>query len=134
MAETRKFSDELRSATDYLAFQQAIPDTTNADGNGGACLAGKAQGALEIAVRAYETIALTGTLTIKLKASATEGGSYVDIPGCLIAKVNPATVAGDEVCRFAIPRTANPWIKVNIASSATASGGKLNIYPAYVAR
>jgi hypothetical protein len=131
--EVRHFSDELRADEDYLAYRQTLPSSTNADGNGGAQLVAKVQDALEIAVRAYADITLTGDLTIKLQESDTEGGTYADIAGASITLTNPAQLGGEEVARFGLNRNVKPWVKVNIATTAAATGS-VNVYPAYVSR
>jgi hypothetical protein len=132
--ETRYFSDELRAQPDYMSYQQSLPDTTSADGNRGPSAVGSVQGALEVVARVYETLALTGTLTIKLQESDTEGGTYTDVVDATVTITNPAQAPGVELARFALNRNSKVYIKAVITTTATPTGGKVNIYPAHVSR
>ena len=133
--EEKKFGDELRSATDYLAYEQALPSGASEDGNGGAGLIGNVQGALEVVARTSDDIALTGDLTIKLQASETEDGTYADVPGASVTISNPSEDGGVDLARFAIESYVGPWIKVVLTTSAApATAGGVNVFPVYLSR
>ena len=138
--ETKYFSkNDLRARPDHLAYRQALPDTTSEDGNGAGLLIGKTQGALEVVVRVYEDIGLTGDLTVKLQEADTETGSYTDITGATFTITNPAVgttgKAPVELVRFALNRNVKAYVKAVITTTATPSAaGALNIYPAYFSR
>lgn len=135
MAITKTLNDELRAQPDYLALAQAVPDSTNADGNRGPGLIANVQNALEVIVEADSAINVTGTVTLSLLEADTETGSYTAIPGASIVLTNPNVAAGAELARFAIPRGNGSWVKINIACNATpTAAGGVNAFPSYVAR
>jgi len=135
--ETRNFppakGEDIRNQPDYMAYRQDLPDTTSADSNRGAIKVGGTLGALEVVVKAYEDIALTGDLTIKLRESS-DNVTFADIAGATITITNPAQLAGVEVKRFALERNVKMYVKAVITTDATPTTGALNIYPAKYGR
>ena len=144
MADITKFSGKLRSQPDYLAFEQTVPANTNADGNRGARLLGKVQGAIEIGIEAATdvTIPIGATLTLKALTSGTEDGNYTEIGSAAFESISAATVflAGTHIVTFAIPSEGtfeaddNKYVKVNFATDSASSTGKLNAFQTYQGR
>jgi len=145
MADITKFSGKLRSQPDYLAFEQTVPANTNADGNRGAQLLGKVQGAIEIGIEAATdvTIPISATLTLKALASATEDGDYTEIASTAFESTSAAAtvfLAGTHIVTFAIPSEGTfeaddkKYVKVNFATDSASSTGKLNAFQTYQGR
>lgn len=119
----------IRALPDYLALEQALPDTTSADGNNGGVDCGYTQNGIDIVCVVNEAIDLTGTLTIKLQESTTKTGSYTDIPGRSIALTNPNEAAKKELLRFSGIGKVGPFVKAVITTSATpTTAGKIDIF------
>ena len=129
----KDFNNDVRALPDYLAYEQALPDTTSEVGNGGPGLVAAVQGALEVVVEAVETIALTGDLTIQLQDSDNGTDGWNNIPQSVVI-TNPATVAGEDLARIALPTSTKPYIRVNLTTTATPGSGSVNVFPAHVAR
>src|SRR5690606_36433532 len=97
----------LRSADDYLALDQTVPQNTTADGNGGSFEISKSQGAIEV-VAEVGSVALgvgdTKALTVKLQESD-DDSQFTDLATLytITSDGGDAIAAGTELGRFIIP-------------------------------
>lgn len=132
------FSDRLRANPDYLAYQQAIPQNTNADGNRGSLELGNVQGRLEICIEIQEDIDLTdaNVLTILLEGSATETGTYatVDTYTLTAAAGSGVITAGTVIHKYIwVPEEDPMWCNVNIATDDADVDGAFDVYVRLIA-
>jgi hypothetical protein len=131
----------VRSAEDYLALDQTVPQNTNADGNGGAREISNALGALEV-VAEVGSVALgladTKVLTVKLQSSNDNGvgDAFADLVTVYTKTASGAEVvaAGTELGRYIVPTGAERYIKPNIVSTDAAGTGKVNVFLNYLPR
>jgi hypothetical protein len=127
------FSEDLKAYADYLASEQAIPQNTSANGDGGAFLVGKAQNALDIVAEVGATLitlADTKVFSVKLQSSATEGGTYADVATIYTVTASGATTiaVGTELGRYVVSTADDLWFRVVFTTDDAAATGKLNTY------
>lgn len=128
-----------RSDDDYLAKEQATPQNTSADGNGGSFEISGTEGAIEVVAEVgADALDLSDTkvLTIKLQDSA-DNSSFDDLATIytITASSGSGAIAAEtELARFVIPSDARRYIKAVITTDDADVGGKINIFQNYLAR
>lgn len=137
--ETRYFSDgEIRSQPDYMAYRQAVPQNTSADGNRKTSPIGKVQNFLDIVVKCYGDISVADltNITIKLQSSSDDGvaDAYADVVDIInITGAGAATTysAGDEIGRYTVNTTQELYWKVVLTTTDAAATGSVNVFPVW---
>lgn len=131
------YKHELKVHGEYLAEDQALPQNTSADGNGGELRLSDTQGAIELVGVVEDEISLADTkvLTIKLREKD-DGGSYADKATLYTKTASGATTlaAGTELFRYILPTDTKDIIKAQLTTTDAAAAGSVTIYPNYLAR
>ncbi len=129
----------LKSADDYLAKDQSLPQNTSADGNGGSFDLGNTQAALEVVVEVGSVatdLSDTKILTVKLQDSA-NNSSFADLDTVYTitaAAGSGVKAIGTVLGKLIIPSTARRYVKAVITTDDADVAGKLNVYLTYVPR
>lgn len=115
-----------------------IPANTNADAAAGVRMGGQeGRLAITIVAKTQITVADTKIITVTVKDSLTETGSYVAVEPTLAAvkTASGETVyeAGDEIMSVIVPRGARKWVKPNIATDDAAVTGTMDVFAEYLA-
>ena len=124
-------SSDLKAAPDQIWEAQALADTGSILSN--AFVLGQTMGGTEIKVVVVAGATLAGNVTIELKTSDAEAGTYVT----QISEIITATTvvaAGDELARFILPREVNGQIytKVAITTAGSDQAVTVDAYPVFV--
>jgi hypothetical protein len=129
-------SEELKAYGDYLFNGVTVPQNTTTTGS--AAMVGGTQAELEIVAVVNTTIALADTkvITVKLTASATEGGSYTDLVTLYTATASGATTiaAGTELGRYVVKPSDPLFAKAVAITTDAAATGKVDVYIRRVCR
>ena len=129
----------LKSAADFLAADQAVPQNTSADGNGGSFDLGNTQGSLEVVAEVGSVgtdLSDTKVLTIKLQDSA-DNSSFADLATVytITAAAGSGTkAAGTQLGKLLIPSPARRYVKAVITTDEADVAGKLNVFLTYLPR
>lgn len=130
----------LKSADDYLAKAQSLPQNASADGNGGSFESSDTQGSLQVIaeVNSQITLADTKTLGVKIQQSKDNGVSdaFADLETLysLTSDGGSVIAAGTELGRFVIPTNAERYIKAVLTTDDAAAAGKVDLYVDYIPR
>ncbi|EPR36249.1 hypothetical protein dsat_1777 [Alkalidesulfovibrio alkalitolerans DSM 16529] len=132
------YKQTLKSADDYLAKGQSLPQNASALGNQGARDFCNTQGALEVVVAAREDVEVAQghSLTIGL-VHAEDGEDFAPAGGAFTAEATDAALtwrAGQIVCRLAVPSTLKRRAALQLATTDPAASGALDGWLAYLAR
>jgi len=129
----------LKSADDYLAKDQSLPQNTSADGNGGSFDLGNTQASLEVVAEVGSVgtdLSDTKVLTIKLQDSA-NNSSFADLATVYTitaAAGSGVKAAGTQLAKLLIPSSARRYVKAVITTDDADVTGKLNVFLTYVPR
>ncbi len=129
----------LKSAADFLALDQALPQNTSADGNGGSFDLGNTQGSLEV-VAEVGSLATDLTdakvLSIKLHDSA-DNSSFAELATVYTLTAGSGSgvkAAGTALGKLIVPSNARRYVKAVITTDDADVAGKLNVFFTYIPR
>ena len=131
------FDKNLKIYNQYFSKAQAVPQTDDADGNGGSLQLADCQNAFNVKVVANTAVVViaTETLTIDLYDSADDVTfAKLNTLYTVTAGVGNTTItAGTEMAEIPLPANAKRYVKAVITSEGL-NTGKIDIFPVYVAR
>ncbi len=129
----------LKSDDDYLAKDQALPQNTSANGNGGSFDLGNTEASLEV-VAEVGSVAIdlsdAKVLTVMLQDSA-DNSSFADLGTVYTITASAGSgvkAVGTVLGRLLIPTTARRYVKAVITTDDADVNGKLNVYLVYIPR
>lgn len=128
----------LKSADDYLASAQPLPQNASAPGNKGALDFCRTQGALEVVAAAHADISIADakSLTIGLEHSD-DGLAFAPVGEAFTATAQGAPLTFDEgaiLCRLAVPSGLKRHARLSIATTDAAAAGAVDAWLEYLAR
>ena len=127
------YGNRLTLHGEYLASDQAVPQNTSVDGNGGALRLAGTLGSVEVGVTAASavTVADGSSLSVRLEESDAKEGpfAYAGIGLDLTASGAPLTfAAGEDLGRIALPSTLKEWTKAVITSDDATASGAIDVW------
>lgn len=129
-------SEELKAYGDYLFNGATVPQNTTLTGE--SAMVGGTQAELEVVAVVNTSIALADTksITLKLTASDTEGGSYADLVTLYTATASGATTisAGTELGRYVVKPSDPLFAKAVVSTTDATATGKIDVYVRRVCR
>ncbi len=132
------YKHSLKSADDYLAAAQTLPQNASAAGNAGARDFCRAQGALEVTVAAHADILLAQGTNLSLGLEHSDDGqAFAPAGGDVVLTAQGAPLLLDEgriVCRLAVPSDLKRHARLRIATTDPAASGSLDAWLEYLAR
>lgn len=129
----------IKSADDFLAKDQALPQNTSADGNGGSFDLGNTQGSLEVVVEVGSVatdLTDANVLSVKLQDSA-DNLSFADLAtvyAITAAGGNGVKAVGTELGKLIVPSNARRYVKAVITTNDANVAGRLNVFFTYIPR
>jgi|LGVF01.2.fsa_nt_gb hypothetical protein len=125
-----KFSEEIKSAQDWLYDGVTVPANTSTDST--AKQVGGAQGALELVFIAKTDIVITDTkvVSLKLQGATTIDGSYTDLVNLysVTASGETTVTAGTELARYIVKPSDPMFQKAVITTDDTLVVGAVDGY------